>query len=92
MSRAQRERSDGRWREMTNVQRDEDLEAAQVAGNLRTSSISEEGFQRWYSRLAKTLDLNPDPDNPLHFYDYRAAFRAGAGPGLPDCGRGTRRD
>jgi len=37
-------------------------------------------FRQWYSQWAKRLDLDPDPDNPLHFYDYRAAFLAGAEP------------
>ena len=38
-------------------------------------------FQEWYAGHAKRLKLNPDPDNPLHFYDYRAAYKAGEGPG-----------
>jgi hypothetical protein len=30
--------------------------------------------------MAKRYDLNPDPDDPSQFYDYRAAHRAGAVP------------
>jgi hypothetical protein len=37
-------------------------------------------FQRWYAEWAKKAGLDPDPDNPLHKYDYRAAYRAGAVP------------
>ena len=43
----------------------------------------EREFQEWYAGHAKKRGLNPNPDDPRHFYDYRAAFRAGAGPG-PD--------
>ena len=39
---------------------------------------NEEEFRRWYSEKAGKLGLSPDPDDPEHFYDYRAAFRAGA--------------
>lgn len=37
-------------------------------------------FRAWYSSMAKSHDLSPDPDDPQQFYDYRAAFRAGAKP------------
>ena len=40
-------------------------------------------FQKWYSERAKRLGINPNPDDPNHFYDYRAAHKAGAEPG-PD--------
>jgi len=33
-------------------------------------------FQEWYSSEAKKRKLNPDPDNPLHYYDYRGFYRA----------------
>ncbi len=42
---------------------------------------SDEGdadFLDWYSRLAKKADINPNPDDPRHYYDYRAAYEAGA--------------
>ena len=35
-------------------------------------------FLDWYSGLAKESDINPDPDDPRHYYDYRAAYEAGA--------------
>lgn len=41
---------------------------------------NEEAFRRWYAERARVWGLNPNPDDPLHLYDYRAAFRAGAEP------------
>jgi len=38
------------------------------------------GFRPWYAGMSARLGLDPDPDNPLHFYDWRAAHRAGAKP------------
>lgn len=40
----------------------------------------ERQFQSWYSQWAGKLDLNPNPDDPLQYYDYRAAWQAGATP------------
>jgi hypothetical protein len=40
----------------------------------------EAAFRRWYMRMAQRWDLSPDPDAPDQFYDYRAAWRAGATP------------
>ena len=40
----------------------------------------EREFQQWYAGHAKRLRLDPDPDAPEHFYDYRAAFKSGAKP------------
>lgn len=37
-------------------------------------------FLDWYLPLAQAHGLDPNPDNPLHFYDYRAAYRSGARP------------
>lgn len=56
-----------------------------VAPNENQAKVSLQGpeeskFQDWYSSIAKERGLNPNPDDPLHFYDYRAAFKAGEGP------------
>ena len=40
-------------------------------------SQEEQDFQAWFSGIASMYGYAPDPDDPLHFYDYRAAFRAG---------------
>ena len=42
--------------------------------------IDEKAFRAWYADYAKRLRLNPNPDDPRHFYDYRAAYKAGAKP------------
>ena len=52
-------------------------------GPQRTGDIhlsGDDGFQSWYAQKAKQYDLNPDPESPEQFYDYRAAFGAGAEP------------
>ena len=35
-------------------------------------------FSEWYSNIAERSNLNPNPDDPRHYYDYRAAYEAGA--------------
>lgn len=40
----------------------------------------EAGFKAWYAGHAKKLGLDSNPDDPRHFYDYRAAYKAGAKP------------
>lgn len=42
--------------------------------------MSERAFKEWYGRWAKEADLDPNPADPRHHYDYRAAFKAGANP------------
>jgi hypothetical protein len=44
------------------------------------SAAEEARFRQWYATMAAQQDLNPDPDDPSQFYDYRAAFKAGAKP------------
>jgi competence ComEA-like helix-hairpin-helix protein len=56
---------------------------AAVAGSSRQQdprSWDEAAFRAWYAEWAQKAEIDPDPDNPLHKYDYRAAFRAGAQP------------
>lgn len=43
-----------------------------------TDKIS--GFTDWYAQWAQKTGINKDPDDPKHFYDYRAAYDAGAFP------------
>lgn len=40
----------------------------------------EEIFKKWYSDYSSRMGLDPNPDDPQHFYDYRGAFAAGAQP------------
>jgi hypothetical protein len=40
--------------------------------------VDEAAFQRWYAEMARRFGLDANPDG--QFYDYRAAFAAGAEP------------
>lgn len=58
-----------------------------VTGGILSTSASkpipdsdEVAFQKWYAGHASTLGINPNPDDPQHKYDYRAAYKAGAIP------------
>jgi hypothetical protein len=39
-----------------------------------------EEFAAWYAALAQATGVSPDPDDPLHQYNYRQAFVGGAEP------------
>lgn len=58
----------------------EDILSKIVRGDNSWTYIDELKFRDWYSNIANQLKLNPNPDDPLHFYDYRAAYRNGAVP------------
>lgn len=45
------------------------------------NDADEQRFRPWYAAAIKGRDLDPNPDNPEHHYNYRAAFKAGAWPG-----------
>jgi|TARA_R100001530_G_scaffold133677_1_gene107435 hypothetical protein len=36
------------------------------------------GFSAWYAGVSNRSGVNPDPDDPRHYYDYRAAYEEGA--------------
>lgn len=40
------------------------------------SASRERAFREWYSSVAAKLGINPDPDDPEHYYDYRSFFDA----------------
>jgi hypothetical protein len=42
--------------------------------------VDEAAFRDWYDAMAALYGLSPDPDAADQFYDYRAAFAAGARP------------
>jgi hypothetical protein len=56
------------------------LAAARGTINDTTDSVANSGFDKWYADWAKKNGLDPNPDDPQHFYDYRAAYRSGAKP------------
>jgi|21_taG_2_1085346.scaffolds.fasta_scaffold90264_2 hypothetical protein len=35
-------------------------------------------FEKWYAELAANHKWDPNPNDPRHFYDYKAAWNAGA--------------
>src|SRR3990167_765913 len=41
------------------------------------AGVDEDQFQAWYKSWAAKTGINPNPDDPQHKYDYRAAFKAG---------------
>ena len=41
---------------------------------------TEKDFKEFYAKHAKKHGLNPNPDDPKHHYNYRAAYAAGASP------------
>ncbi|MCP4262827.1 MAG: hypothetical protein GY774_35760, partial [Planctomycetes bacterium] len=41
---------------------------------------NERDFLKWYKNWANISGIDPNPDNPLHKYDYRSAYRAEANP------------
>jgi len=54
------------------------------AGGMTILDPEQEGlFMDWYAQKAGQYGLDPNPDDPRHYYDYRAAYLAGAGPSSP---------
>lgn len=37
-------------------------------------------FQKWYQDWAQRTGINPNPDDPEHYYDYRGAWKEGVSP------------
>jgi hypothetical protein len=46
----------------------------------KLNDINELEFQVWYRGWAKRAGIDPNPDDPLHKYDYRGAWKAGYQP------------
>lgn len=40
--------------------------------------IDDSEFMNWYSNVAEKNNLSSDPYSPRHYYDYKAAYEAGA--------------
>lgn len=60
-----------------------DMSPEQISAAAKKLYDDEQNFRDWYAVQAEQQQLDPNPDDPRHHYDYRAAFKAGAGPG-PD--------
>ncbi len=52
--------------------------AKMSAKGLSSGNGNEEEFRQWYGRVAQENGLDPNPDDPRHYYDWRAAHGAGA--------------
>jgi hypothetical protein len=63
---------------------DQWIQAVKAAGAASVAptpaGADEAAFRAWYAGMASRYGLNPNPDDPGQFYDYRGAFRAGASP------------
>lgn len=49
----------------------------------KTTSLSpedEKDFRRWYQNVSAILGIDPNPDSPEHYYDYRRAYQSGFDP------------
>lgn len=45
---------------------------------MRLDPFDEMNFRKWYSQNVASRGLSPNPDDPEHLYDYRAAWKSGA--------------
>jgi len=58
--------------------------AAAPSKATATAGQDEQSFRKWYAQKAQQLGLDPNPDDPRHHYDYRAAYQSGMeGPTEP---------
>jgi len=57
----------------------------EVFGLTKLEPDEEQKFKSWYKGWSDKLKLDPNPDDPRHFYDYRAAYKSGAEP-TPESG------
>lgn len=54
---------------------EEEVEStSKVPALTKLSPLAERMFQADYAKYAKQTRMSPDPDDPEHFYDYRALF------------------
>ena len=42
-----------------------------------SNKSKDKGFNKWYSNIADKFGYSKNPDDPLHFYDYRTAYKEG---------------
>ena len=47
-------------------------------GKTKLSPEDEKYFQEWYQVWSNVSGISNNPDDPLHYYDYRGAYEAGA--------------
>ena len=56
------------------------------SGDPDGAAFNEDNFQAWYRHWSDKTGIAPDPDDPLHKYDYRAAYMADETPSVADDG------
>ncbi len=57
-----------------------------MAERKKSLKMDEKEFQKWYSKWAKKTGIDPNPDAPRHYYDYRGAYKEGIEPKIADDG------
>ncbi len=61
---------------------------SQIGDNLTAKTVlspdEEIKFQEWYAKWAEKGKYDPNPDDPAHKYDFRAAYKDGANPNYND--------
>jgi hypothetical protein len=64
--------------ELPKYQKGSKMQSLPLKGNqyktLLTSSEEDE-FQKWYAKVSKYKSLNPNPDDPNHYYDIRGYWK-----------------
>lgn len=64
----------------------DDVPLPEVTPRQSVEGFDEKAFKSWYADWAKVTGINPNPDDPKHQYDYRAAFQAGVKPEIANDG------
>jgi hypothetical protein len=55
----------------------------QPFGTTKLDAITEESFMQWHANMMQLMpDINPDPNDPEHYYDYRGWFLSGIPGGV----------
>lgn len=47
---------------------------------MKLNNKDEKQFQDWYKKVSTKFNLDQNPDDPQHFYDYRGAWKSGFDP------------
>lgn len=61
--------------ELEVAMRDEQAQKTQIAQMQQQQQQQEKEFQSWYAEIAEKNKLDPNPDDPRHFYDYRSYYK-----------------
>lgn len=67
---------------LSDVELDRLIAEKTASAKTAVTTPAEKAFKSWYQVWANKTGIDPNPDNPLHKYDYRAAHKAGATPSI----------